>query len=138
MIKFLNESVSRRSLSLFVVNLIKCLKTIVTDRLFFCNNFVSVIEADCVVVVNRRITQLVKITYVICCTICYHLCNSKNVKNTHGGVLLFVKLQALKVTFLHGCFSRFLNCANGTKSRKAHLSISWIFLFNYSSCKYDS
>ena len=24
----------------------------------------------------------------------------------------------LKVTLLHGCFSRFLNCANGTKSRK--------------------
>ena len=33
----------------------------------------------------------------------------KNVKNTHGGVLLLVKWQAflLKVTFLHGCFSRF-------------------------------
>ena len=25
----------------------------------------------------------------------------------------------LKVTLLHGCFSRFLNCANGTKLRKA-------------------
>ena len=25
----------------------------------------------------------------------------------------------LKVTLLHGCFSRFLNCTNGTKSRKA-------------------
>ena len=25
----------------------------------------------------------------------------------------------LKVTLLHGCFSRFLNCMNGTKSRKA-------------------
>ena len=24
----------------------------------------------------------------------------------------------LKVTLLHGCFSRFLNCTNGTKSRK--------------------
>ena len=23
----------------------------------------------------------------------------------------------LKLTFLHGCFSRFLNCANGTKLR---------------------
>ena len=30
-----------------------------------------------------------------------------SVKNTHG------------VTFLHGCFLRFLNYANGTKSRKA-------------------
>ena len=26
---------------------------------------------------------------------------------------------ALKVTLLHGCFSRFLNCTNGTKSRNA-------------------
>ena len=40
--------------------------------------------------------------------------NLKNVKNTHGEVLLLVKLQAepvtlLKVTLLHGCFSRYLN-----------------------------
>ena len=28
------------------------------------------------------------------CAICYHLYNLKNVKNTHGGVLLLVKLQA--------------------------------------------
>ena len=56
-----------------------------------------------------------------------HLYNLENVKNTHGGVLLLVKLQAFsvpksnippKVTFLHGCFSRFLNCTNGTKSHK--------------------
>ena len=25
----------------------------------------------------------------------------------------------LKVTLFHGCFSRFLDCTNGTKSRKA-------------------
>ena len=49
------------------------------------------------------------------CAIWYHLYNLKNVKNTHEGVLLLV----LKVTLLHGCFSRFLNCTNGTKSRKA-------------------
>ena len=35
------------------------------------------------------------------------------VRNTHGGVLL------LKVTIHHGCFSRFLNCTYGTKSRNA-------------------
>ena len=51
------------------------------------------------------------------------LYNFKNVKNTHGIVLLLVKLQAeacnlLKVTLLLGCFSRFLNCTNVTKSRK--------------------
>ena len=48
----------------------------------------------------------------------------KKLECTHEGVLLLVKLQAksfttlLKVTLLHGCFSRFLNCTNGTKSRK--------------------
>ena len=31
----------------------------------------------------------------------------------------------LKVTLLHGSFSRFLNCANGDKSRKtSHISFS--------------
>ena len=53
-------------------------------------------------------------------------------KNALGGVLLLVKLQAevklqklqvklqtlLKVTLLHGRFSRFLNFTHGTKSRK--------------------
>ena len=29
----------------------------------------------------------------MCCAIRYHLCNLKNVKNTHGGVSLLVKLQ---------------------------------------------
>ena len=47
------------------------------------------------------------------CTIWYHLNNLKNVKNTHGGVLLLPK-----VTRRHGYFSRFSNCRNGTKSRK--------------------
>ena len=37
----------------------------------------------------------------------YHFYNLKNAKNTHGGVLFLVKLQ------------RFLNCKNGTRSRKA-------------------
>ena len=36
--------------------------------------------------------------------------NLKNVNNTHGEVLILVKVK-----FLHG----FLNCAKGTKSRKA-------------------
>ena len=46
------------------------------------------------------------------CAICYHLYIAKKVKNTHGGVLLLV-------TFLHGCFSRFQNFTNDTKSRNA-------------------
>ena len=55
----------------------------------------------------------------------YHLYNLKNVENSHGGVLLLVKpTTLLKVTLLHGCFSRFLNCANATKSRKvSHMLI---------------
>ena len=58
----------------------------------------------------------------------YHLYNLKNVKNTHGGVLLLVKLQAatlLKVTLLYWCFSRFLNCTNGIISQKT----SHIYVF---------
>ena len=42
----------------------------------------------------------------------YHLHNLKNVKNTHGGVILLL-------TLLLGCFSRFLNSTNGSKYRKA-------------------
>ena len=33
------------------------------------------------------------------CTIWYHLYNLKNVKNTHGGVLLLVELQAKSMQF---------------------------------------
>ena len=57
--------------------------------------------------------------YEMLCEIWYHLYNLKNLKNTHGGLLLFVKLQAEKVKLLHWCFSRFLNCTSGIKSRKA-------------------
>ena len=42
------------------------------------------------------------------CAIRYHLYNFKNVKNTHGGVFILVKSNLLKLTLLHGCFSRFL------------------------------
>ena len=57
--------------------------------------------------------------YLMLCVIYYHLYSFKNAKNTHGGVLLLVKLESkpatlLKVTLFHGCF-----CANDTKSRKA-------------------
>ena len=48
------------------------------------------------------------------CTIWHHLYSSKIMKNTHGVLLLLVY-----VTLLRGCFSRFLNCTNGTKSRNA-------------------
>ena len=56
------------------------------------------------------------------CAIWYHLHNLKNVKNTHGGVLLLVKL---KVTLLYWYVSRFLNyISNGTKLRKLSLIVS--------------
>ena len=34
------------------------------------------------------------VLHVVCCAIWYHLYNLKNVRNTYGGVLLLVKLQA--------------------------------------------
>ena len=73
-------------------------------------------------------------SYVMRCAIWYHLYNLLNVKNTYGGVLLFVSLQAksqLKVTLLHECFSRFLNCMNGTKSRKTSQLVlkKWMEVF---------
>ena len=45
------------------------------------------------------------------CAAWYHLDTLKNVDNTHG--------EVLKIALLYGCFSRFLNCTNGTKSKKA-------------------
>ena len=33
------------------------------------------------------------------CAIWYHLCSLKNMKNTHGGVLILVKLQPLACNF---------------------------------------
>ena len=51
-------------------------------------------------------------------------------REKHGGLLLLVKLQASpttlrKVKLLHGCFSRFLNCTNGTKLRNpSHICCS--------------
>ena len=48
--------------------------------------------------------------YVVPCTIWYHLRNLKNVKTPVE--------ECLKVTLLHGYFSRFLNCVNSTKQHK--------------------
>ena len=65
----------------------------------------------------------------------------KNVKNTHGGLVLFVKLQVfnlqltlLKVTVLHGCFSRFLTCTIGTKLRKT-LHMFYFISKDFSVCE---
>ena len=58
------------------------------------------------------------------CTIWYHLFNLKKLKNTHGGVLILVQLQAeacnfTKINTPPWVFSRFLNCTKSTKSRNA-------------------
>ena len=64
----------------------------------------------------------------------YHLNNLKNVKNTHGGELLLLKLQVevcnfSEALFLLGCYSRFLNCTNGTH-RPKRLIYMLFFVFN--------
>ena len=43
--------------------------------------------------------------YDTLCAICYHLYNLKNVKNTHGGVLLLVTMQAYNLQ--HSCIDVF-------------------------------
>ena len=49
-----------------------------------------------------------------------HPWRSANFRKVAG----FKPATLLKLTLLHGCFSRFLNCTNGTKSRNAsHLEI---------------
>ena len=68
----------------------------------------------------------------------YHFYNLKNVKNTPEEVSFLVKLQAkpttlLKVTLFHGCFSRFLNCTNGTKLRNASHIAGFITIINKSN-----
>ena len=71
--------------------------------------------------------------YVVHWTIWYHLYNLKNMKNTHGGVLILVKLlvknthAGVLILLLHGCFSGFLNCANGTKSCNIYSCLSHIY-----------
>ena len=39
--------------------------------------------------------------YVMRCAICYHLYSLKNMKNTHKGVLILVKLQAKAMGVFH-------------------------------------
>ena len=67
---------------------------------------------------------------VMLCAIWFHLFNLKNVKNNHGGAILLV--ISLKVSLLHGHFSRFLNCANVTKLRKvSHINTEiWVLVWS--------
>ena len=57
---------------------------------------------------------------VMLCTIWYHLYNFKKCEKHPWRSVTFSKVAGLlKVTLLHRCFSCFLNCTNGTKSRRA-------------------
>ena len=47
-----------------------------------------------IMTLKTNIKSFITSTYVVICAIWYHLFNLKNVKNTHGGMLLLVKLQA--------------------------------------------
>ena len=64
------------------------------------------------------------------CAIWYHLYDLKNVKNTHAGVLLLVKLQALSCNFTKSntppwVLWSFINFTNDIKSCKAsHICIT--------------
>ena len=54
--------------------------------------------------------------------------NLKNGKNPPWTSITFSKVAglSLKVIFLHGCFSRFLNCTISTKPRnKSHMLLFW-------------
>ena len=64
----------------------------------------------------------------------YQLYDLKDVKNTHGGVFLLVKLEAEAYNFTTKSntppwvfFTFFLHCTNGIKSRKAYISASLHF-----------
>ena len=82
----------------------------------------------------RKACLNICLKFVMRFAIWYHLYHLKNVKNTQ---LQSATLR--KLTLLHGCFSRFLNCTNGTKSRNVpHLyfvngcsvtEIKWVWLF---------
>ena len=57
---------------------------------------------------------------VMRCAIWYHLYNLNNVKKHPWRSVNFRGVSTLlKLTLFHGCFSRFLNRRNGTKSRNA-------------------
>ena len=65
--------------------------------------------------------------HVMRCAIWYHLHNFKNVKNTHGGVLLLVKLQALAFSHL---FCRFFSSSNKNRdeTNEKCLRFSWFWV----------
>ena len=65
------------------------------------------------------------------CAVWYHLYNLKNVKNTHGGVLLLVKLQAKRLKRITYLFFFWVKRWDTDKFRKTYdLLFQW-FSDNY-------
>ena len=58
------------------------------------------------------------------CAICYHFRNLKNVKNTHGGVLILVKLQANRATHHKREESKQSQALDASKSDSFHTANS--------------
>ena len=84
--------------------------------------------------------NLIVVSHVVLCAIWYHSYNLKSVKNTHGVVLLLVKLQASACNFTESntppwMFFTFLNCAHGTKSRNAHIWVKILKKGPYKICR---
>ena len=74
---------------------------------------------------------LYKDIYVMRCAIWYHLYNFIKTWKTPMEECYF-----LKVTFLHGCFSRFSYCTNGIKSRKtSHMDVCITSYFEIKALK---
>ena len=79
------------------------------NTIFLCNKYYN----------DKKNTNIAQLEYVMRCAIWCHFHNLRNVENTYGRVLILVKTLVLVLKLLHGCFSRFLNCTNDTKSRNA-------------------
>ena len=90
---------------------------------FYSGNFKILKNTFRQFIPNHPPKHAITITNVMLCVIWYNSHDLKNVKNTHGGVLLLVKLQAeasLTSNTPPWVFFTFLNCTNGTKLRKRH------------------
>ena len=66
----------------------------ITIFLILVLTFLSLKRVGIVTRVNENPCKNEASSYVMLCAIWYHLYNLKNTKNTHGAVLLLVKLQA--------------------------------------------
>ena len=89
--------------------------------------------------INTNVSRF-RIIFVMLCAIWHHLYNLKNVKNTHGGVILLVKLQAEAYNFTKSntfpyVFFTFLKLNEWYQIAQSmpYLDLSHIFYFIYFS-----